>query len=191
MSKVTPLPLPEQWALGKKASAAAKGIVWSQLRRSGTNDLREDRPNLFYPIIFNKSGNKIISVGEVLDLKEHPKAALEDKGDSLWLWPIKESGIEGNWQISPSEVIDRLNKGYIKIGKRKEHTIPVSYLKRGSIKKIENEEVSVIGYDEHSGTVIVDASDYSREFVPGSQWNIESHDATYHGSQLLNKILGE
>lgn len=38
---------------------------------------------------------------------------------------------------------------------------------------------------------MVDASDYSREFVPGSQWNIETHDATYHGSQLLNKVIGE
>ena len=190
-SKVTPLPLSKEWALGKNESAADKGIVWSQLRRSGTNDLRTDRPNLFYPIVFNKTGTKIISVGEPLDLNEHPSAALEEKEDCLWLWPIKESGIEGNWQISPTEVKDRLSKGYIKIGKLKENTIPLSYLKRGSIQKIENEEVTLVGYDEDSGTVIVDASDYSREFIPGSQWNIESHDATYHGSQLLNKVLGE
>lgn len=190
-SKVTPLPLSKEWALGKNESAADKGIVWSQLRRSGTNDLRTDRPNLFYPIVFNKTGTKIISVGESLDLSEHPSSALEKKEDCLWLWPIKESGVEGNWQISPTEVKDRLSKGYIKIGKLKEKTIPLSYLKRGSIQKIENEEVTLIGYDEDSGTVIVDASDYSREFIPGSQWNIESHDATYHGSQLLNKVLGE
>ena len=37
----------------------------------------------------------------------------------------------------------------------------------------------------------MDASDYSREFVPGSQWNIETHDATYHGSQLINRVIGE
>lgn len=190
-SKVTPLPLSKEWALGKNESAADKGIVWSQLRRSGTNDLRTDRPNLFYPIIFNKTGTKIISVGEPLNLNEHPSSALEKKEDCLWLWPIKESGVEGNWQISPAEVKDRLSKGYIKIGKLKENTIPVSYLKRGSIQKIENAEVTLIGYDEDSGTVIVDASDYSREFIPGSQWNIESHDATYHGSQLLNKVIGE
>ena len=190
-SKVTPLPLSKEWALGKNESAADKGIVWSQLRRSGTNDLRTDRPNLFYPIIFNETGTKIISIGEPLNINEHPSAALEQKDGYLWLWPIKESGIEGNWQISPSEVRERLSKGYIKLGKMKENTIPVSYLKRGSILKIENEEVKLVGYDENSGTVIVDASDYSREFIPGSQWDIESHDATYHGSQLLNKVLGE
>lgn len=49
----------------------------------------------------------------------------------------------------------------------------------------------MVGYDERSGTVIVDASDYSHEFIPGSQWNIESHDSTYQGSQLLNKVIGE
>lgn len=190
-STVTPLPLTEQWSLGNKSSAASNGIVWSQLRRSGTNDLRIDRPNLFYPIIFNKSGTKIVSVGDSLDLSKHPSQPLEEKEDCLWLWPIKESGIEGNWQISKSEVIARLDKGYIKIGKRKEHTIPISYLKRGSILKIEDNEVETVGRDSESGTIIVDATKYSREFVPGSQWNIESHDATYHGSQLLNKVIGE
>ena len=190
-SSVQALDLSEQWALGKNDSAAAKGIVWSQLRRSGTNDLRSDRPNLFYPLIFNSDGTKIISVGEPLDKKDHPVSSLEKKNNEIWLWPIKEDGTEGNWQLSNTEVKERLSKGYIKIGKMKENTIPVSYLKRGSIQKIEDEEVKLLGYDEKSGTVIVDASEYSREFVPGSQWDIETHDATYHGSQLLNKIIGK
>ncbi len=190
-SQVIPLPLSEEWSLGSKTSAASKGIVWSQLRRSGTNDLRTDRPKLFYPIIFNKEGTKIISVGDPLPMNEHPKSALIEQNDSLTLYPIKESGIEGNWQISALEVIERYNKGYIKIGKKKDNTIPVSYLKKGSIEKIENKEVTLIGYDKESGTVIVDSNDYQHEFIPGSQWNIETHDATYHGSQLLNKVLGE
>ena len=190
-SKVSPLPLSEQWHFGKRKSAAAKGIVWSQLRRSGTNDLRTDRENLFYPIYFNKDGDKICAVGESRDLNLHPSAPLEETNDGLVLWPIKESGIEGNWQLKPQEVRDRLSKGYIKIGKRKDNTIPISYLKRGSIRKIENNEVEIIGYDSYTGTVIVDNSDYSHEFVPGSQWNIESHDSTYNGTQLLNKIIGK
>ena len=135
-SKVEALPLSNEWALGKKNSAADKGIVWSQLRRSGTNDLREDWPNLFYPLIFNSSGTKILSVGEPLGIDEHPNAPLEMVENTIVLWPIKESGIEGNWQLSPSEVMDRLSNGYIKIGKMKKNTIPVSYLKKGSIKKM-------------------------------------------------------
>lgn len=187
---VVPLALSDQWSLGKKESAASKGIVWSQLRRSGTNDLRSDRPNLFYPLIFNADGTKIIGTGDSLPAEKHPDSPIEKHSDHILLWPIKESGVEGNWQISQTEVEARLRKGYIKIGRVKENTIPVSYLKRGSMNKIENGEVEIVGYDETSGTVIVDASEYSREYVPGSQWNIEYHDATYHGSQLLNGIIG-
>ncbi len=188
-SKVISLPLSDAWKLGKKSSAAAKGVVWSQLRRSGTNDLRSDRPNLFYPIYFNKAGTRIIGTGDALPSEKHPTSALELKDDKLILWPIKESGVEGNWQISQTEVMARQEKGYIKVGKKKDNTIPVSYLKKGSIKKIEDGEVTVVGYNEGNGTVIVNATDYSHEFIPASQWDIESHDATYHGSQLLSKFL--
>lgn len=189
-SKVTPLPLSSEWELGKGESAASKGIVWSQLRRSGTNDLRSDRENLFYPIYFNLSGTKIIGMGETLEPTIHPHSRIELNEDKLILWPIKDSGIEGNWQLSPEELKERLKKGYVRIGNYKNNNIPVSYLKKGSISKIENNEVELLGYDETSGTVIVNNSEYQREFIPGSQWNIQNHDATYKGSQLLSKLIG-
>ena len=191
VSSVQALSLDEQWQLGKKNSAASKGIVWSQLRRSGTNDLRQDRPNLFYPLLFNLECTKMIGVGDVLPQNQHPKSALEIRGNEVWLWPIKDSGLEGNWQLSGKEVLERLKEGYIRIGKKKDNTIPVSYLKKGSIQKIESGSVKLVGYDAISGTVVVDASNYSRKFIPGSQWNIETHDATYHGSQLISKVIGE
>ena len=106
------------------------------------------------------------------------------------LWPIKDSGIEGNWQLGADELRERLKKGYVKIGKYKNNNIPVSYLKRGSINKIENREVELIGHEPLSGTVIVSSENYKREFIPGSQWNIQSHDATYKGTQLLTKFIG-
>ena len=134
-SKVTPLQLSSEWQLGKGDSAASKGIVWSQLRRSGTNDLRSDRENLFYPIYFNLEGTKILEIGKSLDPMIHPISRVEIDGDRLVLWPIKDFGIEGNWQLSPEELRERLNKGYVKIGRYKDNNIPVSYLKRGSIIK--------------------------------------------------------
>lgn len=191
-STVSSLHLDEQWQLGKNDSAAAKGIVWSQLRRSGTGDLRTDSPNLFYPIKFNKAGTKIIGYGEALfPLTKHPSAPIEILDDCILLWPIKETGIEGRWQLSQEELVSRLHSGYVKTGKMKDNTIPVSYLKRGSIQKIEKKDVSVVGYEGDNNTVVVDSSDYCHEFVPGSQWNIESHDATYQGSQMINKLFGE
>lgn len=189
-SKVTPLQLSSEWQLGKGDSAASKGIVWSQLRRSGTNDLRSDRENLFYPIYFNLEGTKILEIGKSLDPMIHPISRVEIDGDRLVLWPIKDFGIEGNWQLSPEELRERLNKGYVKIGRYKDNNIPVSYLKRGSINKIENKEIELLGYEEVSGTVIVNSLNYAHEFIPGSQWNIQNHDATYKGTQLLSKLIG-
>ena len=190
-SSVQKLMLPDEWQLGKKESQGARGIVWNQLRRTGTNSMREDRPNLFYPIIFNQNATCIIGVGESLPITEHPSSVLENKDGCLYLWPIRPDGREGNWQIGQSEFKTRLSKGYIKWGDITQTGIYLTFLKRGSIDKIENNEVEVIGHESYSGTVIVDSSSYSRSFIPGTQWNIASHDASYKGTQLLNKIIGK
>ena len=190
-SSVQKLILPDEWQLGKKESQGARGIVWNQLRRTGTNSMREDRPNLFYPIIFNQNATCIIGVGESLPITEHPSSVLENKDGCLYLWPIRPDGREGNWQIGQSEFKTRLSKGYIKWGDITQTGIYLTFLKRGSIDKIENNEVEVIGHEPFSGTVIVDSSSYSRSFIPGTQWDIASHDASYKGTQLLNKIIGK
>ncbi len=189
-SSVQPLPLSEEWMLGKKSQLSKSGIAWASLRRGSTNYLRTDRPNLFYPIIMDKDAKKIIGVGEpLLDMNSHPTSPIEEKGDVIWLWPIRQDGVECNWNLSPSKMMTCAEKGYIKIGTRHENSLFLSYLKQGNISKIENGEVNVVGYEEGSGTVIVDSSDYVRNFIPGSQWNIASHDASYLGSQLINKIF--
>ena len=189
-SAVLPLPLSEEWILGKKSQLNKTGVAWASLRRGSTNYLRADRPNLFYPIIMDKDAKRIIDVGApLLDMNIHPDSPLEDKGDVVWLWPIRQDGVECNWNLSPSKTLSCAKKGYIKIGARHENSLFLSYLKQGSINKIESGEVEVVGYEEQSGTVIVDSSDYVRNFVPGSQWNIASHDASYLGSQLINKIF--
>lgn len=189
-SKVTPLPLTTEWSLGKGESIGSKGIVWSNLRRSGTNDLRSDRKNLFYPIYLDPTGTRIICIGTPLDVGLHPSSRVEVLKDKLVLWPIKDSGIEGRWQLDTKELENRLKKGYVKLGKYKNNNIPISYLKKGSIEKIENNAVELLGYDDVSGTVIVNSNNYSHKFIPGSQWNIQSHDATQNGSILLNGIIG-
>lgn len=189
-SSVQPLPLSEEWMLGKKSQLAKSGIAWASLRRGSTNYLRTDRPNLFYPIVMDKDAKRIIGVGDpLLDMNSHPSTPIEEKGDVIWLWPIRQDGVECNWNLSPSKMMACAKKGYIKIGARHENSLFLSYLKQGNINKIENGEIEVVGYEEQSGTVIVDSSDYVRNFVPGSQWNIASHDASYLGSQLINKIF--
>ena len=56
-------------------------------------------------------------------------------------------------------------------------------------KKITDGDIPVLGRDEN-GAVIFDAADYSPMFMPGTQWRIKTHDATEHGTKLLQKIIG-
>lgn len=189
-SAVQKLPLPDEWKLGKKKSQGALGIVWNQLRRTGTNSLRTDRQNLFYPIIFNENASQILDTGEAMPLAEHPSSVIEKKNNHLYLWPINPNGIEGRWQLGRDEFLSRLEKGYVKWGKILDTGISVTFLKKGSIQKIEKKEVELVGKDVVSGTVLVDNSNYSRYYIPGTQWNIANHDASYKGTQLLSKFIG-
>lgn len=175
---------------GDGKTGAAQGIVWSQLRRSGTNSLRADRPGLFYPIYIDPAGPKIVGAGS-------PPRATESRGEYAHereglevCWPLRPDGAEANWQISGSALLHLVDKGYVRVGSKNKNGYPISYLKRGSIQKIETGQVEVVDRDPTRGHVIVDASEYKRSFIPGTQWNIASHDATYHGSQLLSRLVG-
>ncbi|WP_288866116.1 site-specific DNA-methyltransferase [uncultured Corynebacterium sp.] len=190
-SRVIPLALSDEWLLGKgKPTQAGKGIVWSQLRRSGTNSLRSERPKLFYPIFIDPTGPKIIGAGESPELSVSPYN-LQAPDGTVAVWPIRDDGTETNWQQSQTSLMSLVEKGFVRVGKRKGDSYPISYLKRGSIAKLSDPEsgLEIIGRDKSDGHVIVDSSEYQRYFVPGSHWNVSSHDATYHGAQFLSQIL--
>ena len=189
-SSVPKLPLANEWQLGKGDSAAAKGVVWSQLRRSGTNALRTDRPGLFYPIFVNPQGPSFHSVGEPLPLHADRQSESAPTGTAA-VWPIRPDGVEANWQVSNVALRELIRNGYVRLGKLNENGYPISYLKRGSIQKIESGNVQILGRDPVDGHVLVNSDGYEHAFVPGSQWNISSHDASYHGTQLLNRLIGQ
>lgn len=57
------------------------------LRKTGENDLREDRPNLFYYFIYNLSTEEFYpSRDKVLD------------DNCILIYPVREDGKEGNWR---------------------------------------------------------------------------------------------
>jgi adenine-specific DNA-methyltransferase len=187
---VIPQALGEDWQLGKGASAAAGGIVWSQLRRSGTNSRREDRPTLFYPLFIDPDGPRIDSLGDSLPIDGDP-SLVEAPNGTIALWPVRSDGTYGNWQQSQKALRKLIEQGYVRVGSANESGYPVSYLKRGSIEKITTGKVAVLGRDPQGGHVLTDSAEYEHRFIPGTSWNIASHDATYHGTQLLNRFIGQ
>ena len=183
-----PLPLSDEWR-GNMKKEKAKKLVWNQLMRAGTNARRIDRKDLFYPLYVNYEGNKIVDIGEPLSYPIR-RETVNAKPNTKIIWPIRSNREEGNWQLQPTTLKRLYDKGYVKMGKFTANGMALSYLKGGEQKKIESGIFKVVGYRE-DGSVIEGDMEAEREYVPGTQWDIPLHNATYFGSQLLNKVLGE
>lgn len=178
--------LSNEW-LGGVGSSCKNTLHWNSLMRTGTNSLRTDRPNLFYPIYVSEEGSRIVSIGDSLRLDDSRFDVRPIPGCKT-IWPIRTNGDEGNWQISQSALKSCLNKGFVRLGKFTDRGMAISYLKSGEQKKVESGLFPVIGHRK-DGSIIVDDSEYEAKYVPGTQWRISSHDASRNGSGMLRKLI--
>lgn len=67
------------------------------LRKTGSNDRREDAPSLYYPFYFNIKTNELFA---------NKNSLINSNDDLIEIYPIKSDGTEGNWRWS----IDTANK---------------------------------------------------------------------------------
>jgi adenine specific DNA methylase Mod len=85
-----------------------KEIDHRNLRDSGTESMRTDAKNCFYPI-FVKDG-KIIGFGDVATDDYHPSGVNEVKRDGMiYVWPIDTDGHERKWRYARQSVEEILN----------------------------------------------------------------------------------
>lgn len=182
------LSLSPEWR-GNTKSVKKEKLVWNQLMRSGTGVKRTDRPNMFYPIFVNDNGTKILSIGEAISI-DTPRETVKSSEGIKVIWPIRSNGEEGRWRIGRENLIDIYKKGYVRLGSFTKTGMAITYLASGEQSKVENGIFPIIGYRD-DGSIIEGEMTQERKFIPGSQWDLPSHNATYQGSQLLNKIIGE
>lgn len=180
------LPLGKEWQ-GNITTNNKSKLQWNQLQRSGTSVLRTDRPNMFYPIFLDASHKKIVSIGTPIPLGVDRKSIIAPPGTTA-IWPIFPDGREGRWRISHISLEAILQKHYVRIGRFNGEQTPISYVARGEQEKVESGKFPIIGYRD-DGSIIVDESSYTPEFIPGTQWWIPTHNATQFGTKLVNKIL--
>lgn len=179
------LVLPDEWH--GKVKNKKQILTWNQLARAGTNSRRVDRPNLFYPIYVAEDGSHIIEIGEPV-APDTPRDSILPLPGTRVIWPIKANGVEGNWQVSPARLRSLYKRGFVKLGKLTEKGMRLTYLKAGEVKKIESGEVAIVGR-RADGSVIPDENASEQGYIPGSQWDIPSHNATYYGSRLLLSMM--
>lgn len=188
-AKPAALRLPPEWYIAPGNADKKRKLTWDQLARSGTNSLRADRPGLFYPIFaYNTDeGPKFHSVGDALPLGESRDTVASPEG-CVAIWPIRSNGDEGNYQQSPESLRRLIEQGYVKLGRWRGEKTSISYVARGNRKRVEDGVYEITGHATDGS--IITGEGGGVPFVPSTQWNIASHDATYNGTNVINKLLG-
>lgn len=179
--------LSEDW-LGGVKNTTKNDIRWRELRRTSSHSLRKERPHSFFPIFVNQDGSSIHSIGEPYYGRDYHTDIIPPTGTKV-IWPLFPDGREGCWQVSKENILEMKSKGYLRMGKFTQNGMSISYLSQGEQKKVENGDYKVIGH-RPDGSIITDNSDYIATYIPGSIWQVSTHDATENGTKLLSKVIG-
>ena len=162
-------------------------VVWKSLCRTAANNgLREDRPNLFYPLIFETATGKFLRAGNSLPIDMPKEDYVLGDGETA-VWPLAKNGTELRWALQQETFIDRVNHGFVKFGKWDGTKCSCSYITSGLVEKCSTGEIEIIGYDEKGTAILVNKS--KKNVSAFTLWNQATHDAGSHGTTLINNIL--
>ena len=187
-SKPIPQLLSRDWLIGKNTNQGK--ITWDSLKRAGSGNGRTDSPGCFYPIFVDKEGKRIVKVGDVVPDGMTREEIIPPSG-TVAIWPIRDDSSDGRWQQNPENLRDLIDNGYVRLGRfTGPNTMAISYLKKNERSKVEDGFYTVVGYRE-DGSIIVASDIKDAPFIPGTQWNISTHNAKQYGSILLSEMLGK
>ena len=106
-------------------------FIWTNLIRSGSNDKREDRLKMFYPIYVKEDDTIRIPKMEWNEENREYRILEKPKSNEIVIWPIKkQSGkqVEKNWHRGWEYVISNLSE--YRVRRRKSDSINIDFKKR-------------------------------------------------------------
>lgn len=160
------------------------------LRSASNNGKRTDRPNLFYPLLFDKYTGKFVGTGPVLDIKSN-RSDYKSPTGTCAMWPLGADGNELTWNLQPETLNERNAQHLVRFGKWNGFQRVAYYLTSGQIEHLKNGIYQIIDQDEDGGYILEYNISKTKETRPLSVWNLTSHSASDHGTTLLNKIIGK
>ena len=173
---------------------------WKGLLRAGTNALPSDGLGMVYPVYIDPQHACIVGLGRTLreriaggEISEDvnrwvpgDEEAAETPAGAIAVWPLRKDGSLGVWQAVPETLQALNNQGMVKCVLRPDGWA-LSYVPNGVRAKIDAGEVDVVGHDEQSGAVRLEMKrDLTRA---KTVWKRARHDAGWHGSVILRKLL--
>ncbi len=179
------LALGEEW--NEDGVKRQSNVRWESLLRSGNNGRRIDRPNLFYPVFFNKETCQFEGVGDPIPLEISADNYIAPEG-KIAVLPRASDGSEACWRISASRLLELREIGAFDWGEYKAEKTALKYLKEGELGKVKKGEYQVVGKKDN-GAMIISAQEYKPKWLPGTQWNVSTHQAGSSGGSGLIKQL--
>jgi adenine-specific DNA-methyltransferase len=98
-----------------EAAAPSAPVRWKSLLRSAGNGLRTARPNLFYPLFFDRGNGRFVGAGNVLPLNTD-RTSLSFSEEMAVVWPLGSDGRELTWSLSRETMLANREKGYVRFG---------------------------------------------------------------------------
>lgn len=158
---------------------------WTSMMRRGSEAKRSDRTSMFYPIYADPSKRRIVEVGDAIP--EGVDTAPEKEG-LVPILPLRRNGDQGRWQISAAELRERIKQGRVRLGRPTPYGFVVNYLPDGAYAEAMSDLFDLAGTAE-DGSIIAFKKDEGDSRIAPTQWKIASHNASEHGSGLLENFI--
>lgn len=163
---------------------------WKGLLRSGTNARRQDRPNLFFPVLIDSDRRAVVGTGDPLPIGADPRVGDKVNGCTA-AWPIRTNGQFGNWGVGHVTLRLLIKQGFVALGDYdpKRQTWAISYLSQQLREQIESGVLLISSFDKRRNVVDVRYADVGARRIK-TVWKRSRHDAGVHGSDLVRNLLG-
>lgn len=163
-------------------------VRWRGLARTGRKGLRPHNPGSWYPIYVNADGSGIQSVGDTVPLGTEDPTEVP-KG-TVAVWPPSSDGQQYSWSVVPETLRELMKRGAVRIGRidLSRNSVPIYYLSFNQLQMIEDGYIKVTGHAV-DGSLEIAYADGSRSTAPKTIWNMTSHDAGSHGTNIIRALL--
>lgn len=186
VSSPVAMQLDDAW-FGGDTCKHVKKMNWRSFCRSGSNSLRSDRPNLFYPIFVHTNEPRVHSVGETYYGDDRTKVQTPE--GTVAVWPLHADKSEGYWMYTQDGLKNLIEKGYFHIGGKTKEGYALYYLNLGEQKKVESGVFRILGRDPVDGSIITEQVEDTQKGIAPTQWRIPSHNARIGGTEVLKKLI--
>lgn len=193
------LPLSNEWSSSAIVSAQEKSDdnmveksvepSWTSMMRRGTDSMRTDSPNLYYPIYIDPETKTIKKIGASIPLGQD---RAEEIPGLVQVLPLRRNGTQGRWQVGNVELKNRIQQGRVRLGRPTAYGFVINYLPDGEYAKVVNGEYEIQSYAADGSMVAYKKTHRVDELrMPPTQWKIASHNALENGTSLLTAVIGE